>query len=264
MMREGKPEGFFYLDHRTVDSKCCIITDAHVTPGNVHDSVPYLDRLDRQRERFDFEVKEVGLDAGYFTAAICKGLCDRDIYGAMPYLRPGGKKGMLKKNDFVYDEYNDCYLCPQNQILSYATTSRDGYRHYKSKREICANCPLLKQCTQSKKGLKSITRHVWEDHKEEVIEHRYEDRGKRLYRRRKETVERSFADAKQLHGHRYARFRGIDNVQEQCLLAATAQNIKRMALSLFHPVFSKISSLKTAYLAIFIPHTRLTPKVAML
>ncbi|KGW49411.1 transposase, IS4 family domain protein [Burkholderia pseudomallei MSHR684] len=28
---------------------------------------PYLDRLDRQRERFEFKVEAVGLDAGYFT-----------------------------------------------------------------------------------------------------------------------------------------------------------------------------------------------------
>ena len=42
-------------------------------------------------------------------------------------------------------------------------------------------------------------------------------------------VERSFADAKQLHGHRYARMRGRANVQEQSLLAAVAQNIKKIA-----------------------------------
>ncbi|MDQ0497335.1 hypothetical protein QOZ95_005576 [Paenibacillus brasilensis] len=41
MIRDGKPEGFFYLDHRTVDMKYNLITDVHVTPGNVHDSVPY-------------------------------------------------------------------------------------------------------------------------------------------------------------------------------------------------------------------------------
>ncbi|MHA6884352.1 transposase, partial [Ralstonia pseudosolanacearum] len=49
---------------------------------------------------------------------------------------------------------------------------------------------------------------------------------------RKETVERSFADAKQLHGHRYARMRGLRRVAEQCLLAAAAQNIKKIALLL--------------------------------
>ncbi|EMF7363584.1 transposase, partial [Vibrio vulnificus] len=54
--------------------------------------------------------------------------------------------------------------------------------------------------------------------------------GKKTYRRRSETVERSFADAKQHHGHRYARFRGLANVQMQCWLAAAAQNIKKIAL----------------------------------
>ncbi|AEP92521.1 putative transposase [Bacillus subtilis subsp. subtilis str. RO-NN-1] len=31
MDRENKPEGFFYLDHRTTDMKHNIITDAFVT-----------------------------------------------------------------------------------------------------------------------------------------------------------------------------------------------------------------------------------------
>ncbi|SCC68330.1 transposase, partial [Kosakonia oryziphila] len=60
----------------------------------------------------------------------------------------------------------------------------------------------------------------------------------KVYARRKETVERSFADAKQHHGHRYARFRGLMKVQMQCLLAATAQNMKKMALlALFYLFF---------------------------
>ena len=56
--------------------------------------------------------------------------------------------------------------------------------------------------------------------------------GKEIYTRRKETVERSFADAKQLHGHRYARMRGLRKVQEQSLLCAWAANIKKIALAL--------------------------------
>ncbi|AJD51640.1 transposase IS4 family protein [Thalassospira xiamenensis M-5 = DSM 17429] len=46
MVRDGKPKGFFYLDHRTVDGKLGIITDSYATPANLHDSIPYLDRLD--------------------------------------------------------------------------------------------------------------------------------------------------------------------------------------------------------------------------
>lgn len=42
MVREGKPKGFFYLDHRTVDGRCAIITDSFATPANVNDSIVYL------------------------------------------------------------------------------------------------------------------------------------------------------------------------------------------------------------------------------
>ena len=230
MFRDGKPKGFFYLDHRTVDGKFNIITDTFVTPGNVHDSIPYLDRLDRQCDRFGFDIQSVGIDAGYFTNPICKGLEDRGIYGVMPYVRPGGKKGMMKKRQFVYDEYYDCYLCPENQVLKYTTTNRDGYREYKSNPKVCRDCTLLNQCTTSRNHIKVITRHVWEKYKEAVDEHRYEEYGKKIYKRRKETVERSFADSKQLHGHRYAKMRGIKKVTEQCLLAAISQNIKKIAL----------------------------------
>lgn len=57
-----------------------------------------------------------------------------------------------------------------------------------------------------------------------------DEMGQKVYAQRKETVERSFADAKQHYGHRYARFRGQMKVQMQCLLAATAQNMRKMAL----------------------------------
>jgi len=230
MVRDGKPKGFFYLDHRTVDGRHGLITDSHVTPGNVHDSLPYLSRLDRQRERFGFEVSEVGLDAGYFTAPICHGLVKRNIYGVIGYSRPTHREGYLRKSDFVYDEHYDCYLCPRDQVIKYRTTTREGYREYGSDSKICCDCELRGQCTQSRNMVKIITRHIWQDSKEAINDHRYEIRGKAIYGRRKETVERSFADGKQLHGHRYARFRGILKVKAQCLLSAACQNMKKIAL----------------------------------
>jgi hypothetical protein len=93
MVREGKPKGFFYLDHRTADGSNNIITDSYAAPANVHDSRPYLSRLDRQRERFHLDVEAVGLDAGYMSAAICKGPEGRDIYGVIGYRRLNLKPG---------------------------------------------------------------------------------------------------------------------------------------------------------------------------
>lgn len=229
MVRDHKPKGFFYLDHRTVDSRCNIITDVHVTAGNVHDAVPYLARLDRQQRRFGFHLQTVGVDAGYFTSAVCKGLEDRNVYGVMGYRRPTHKQGYFYKREYQYDSDQDTYTCPQGELLIYKTTSREGYRHYQSNPEICIKCPVRERCTRNKQCVKTVTRHVWEDSKERINQHRLTPEGKAIYARRKETVERSFADAKQLHGYRYARFRGKSKVQAQCLLAAAVQNMKKIA-----------------------------------
>ena len=232
LTREGKPQGFYYLDHRTVDGKHAIITDSFVTPGNVHDSRPYLGRLDRQCRRFKLKPLVVGLDAGYQTAAICQGLEARDLHAVIGYRRPSHRKGTLYKRQFTYDAQTDSYRCPANQLLSYRTTDRQGYRHYASDPTICRDCALRPQCTSSRNHTKVVTRHVWAESVDRIDAHRLTPAGKRYYARRKETVERSFADAKQLHGHRYARFRGLSRVQAQCLLAAACQNMKKIALLL--------------------------------
>jgi len=252
MVREGKPKGFFYLDHRTVDGSHNIITDSHATPATVHDSRPYLSRLDRQRERFGFEVEAVGLDAGYMTAAICKGLEDRGLYGVIGYRRLNHKQGYFYKREYVYDRQADVYICPAEQRISYSTTNRIGYREYKSDPSVCKRCPLLMQCTRSANHTKVLTRHVWQDSKECIDRHRYTETGKKIYARRKETVERSFADAKQLHGHRYARLRGLHKVREQCLLAAACQNMKKIA---------QIKARK-AFLSLFRRLTRLSGRIS--
>jgi hypothetical protein len=66
-------------------------------------------------------------------------------------------------------------------VLTYATTDRNGYRHYKSDPAICRTCPLLASCT-------TITRHVWRDARERTDANRLTSWGKAIYKRRKETV----------------------------------------------------------------------------
>ncbi len=233
MVRDGKPKGFFYLDHRTVDGRLGIITDTFATPANVHDSIVYLSRLDHQRERFGFEVGAVGLDAGYATAGIARGLEERAILGVTGYRNPTPPRpGMMRRSKFTFEHEVDGYRCPQGQLFTYATTDRNGYRHYRSDPAICRACPLLASCTSNAKAQRTITRHVWAEARERMDAHRLTPWGKAIYKRRKETVERSFADAKQLHGHRYARFRSLIRVSSQCLIAAAAQNIKKIAIAL--------------------------------
>ncbi len=84
-------------------------------------------------------------------------------------------------------------------------------------------------CLSEKQERKSLRRHVWEDYKDKAYAFTHTEKGKKIYARRKETVERSFADSKELHGLRYCRFRGLSRVAEQCLLTAAVQNMKKIA-----------------------------------
>ncbi|EJV1665276.1 IS1182 family transposase [Morganella morganii] len=248
MHRDNKPKGFFYLDHRTVDGKHGIIMDTHVTAGNVHDSQPYIGRLQRQIERFNLNPIAAGVDAGYFTAPVCHLAKEMSIALVPGYRRPNKGQNAYQKKHFYYDAQRDVYVCPAEALLTYSTTDRNGYKHYKSNMAQCQLCEHRQSCTQNKKGQKTITRHVWEEAKEWSNTLRLSKWGKKIYARRKETVERSFADAKQHHGHRYARFRGLNKVQMQCLLAAVAQNMKKMALlALLFYFFKLIQSQLKAY-----------------
>ena len=230
--RDNKEKGFMYLDHRTVDSKCNIIVDCYITKGNVHDSVPYISRLEYIKRKYGFEIKEVGIDSGYDTIDIKKYLHDNNIYGVIGYRRYGKAETTVRKNRFKYIKESDCYVCPETgAILEYTERiDRNGYKYYASK-ENCENCPQKKGCC-NKKEYRTITRHICEELNEEMRERRVSERGKELYKQRKEKIERSFADSKQNHGYRYAMYKGIEKNQNYTWLICAAQNMKNIAQKL--------------------------------
>lgn len=234
MKRKGKPEGFYYLDHRTVDHKCNIITDVHVTPGNVNDSTVYTERLQRQIDVFGFydTLEAVALDSGYMTPHICKKTSEMGIFSVIATRNAPKAEGTIPKEQFAYDPQQDAYICPNGIKLTYNTTNRSGYKEYMSNPVLCSQCPLLKSCTSSKNGRRKIQRHVWEEFRERVERNYHSSSGQLLYKLRCKTIERSFADAKVLHGLRISRLRGREKVQEQALMTAIVQNIKKIARNL--------------------------------
>lgn len=148
----------------------------------------------------------------------------------MPYKRPVTPEGYFRKYEYVYDEYYDCYLCPNNQVLRYSTTNREGYREYKSNPQICLSCPVRMQCTQSKNHIKVVTHHVWQEYVDIVEDIRHTDWGREMYRKRSETIERVFADAKERHGMRFTRYRGLRKVQHYLTLLFACMNLKKLAM----------------------------------
>jgi transposase/transcription elongation factor Elf1 len=219
---------FAYTAHVACDKHNFILA-ATVTPGNVHDSQVFTDVYQAVKKRHP-EVEAIVVDAGYKTPAICKEIIDDGKMPVMPYKRPATKKDYFKKWNYVYDEYYNCYLCPQNEVLKYTTTNRDGYREYKSDPSICKNCPQRMQCTQSKNHTKVILRHIWEDYLETAEDIRHTPEGKALYTQRGQTIERVFADAKEKHGMRYTFLRGRKRVEDSLILLFACMNLKKLAM----------------------------------
>ena len=91
-----------------------------------------------------------------------------------------------------------------------------------------------------------VTRHVWQDDLEQADTFTKTLNGKRIYAWRKQTIERSFAEAKELHGLRYARMLGIRNMYEQSFLTAAVQNMKRIVKAIFSCFISMLYA-KTSY-----------------
>lgn len=213
--RDNKEKGFMYLDHRTVDDKCNIIVDCYVTKGNVHDSGPFIERAEYIKETFGFDIKKYAVDSGYLTLDIKKYFIDNDIFGVFGYRRFGTKESRKEKNKYEYVKDLDIYYeMETGEVLEYGgLIDKLGYKKY-----------------QNNDKSKLVRRHIHEEWNELFKINRLSKEGKELYQKRKEHVERSFADSKQNHGYRYAMYKGIKKNQNYTWLICAAQNMKNIAI----------------------------------
>ena len=214
---------------QTACDKNGYVMDVTVNPGNVHDSVAFDELYDRLVDK-NPEIKAIVADAGYKTPWISKKVLDDNRIPVFPYKRPMGKKDFFKPYEYVYDKFYDCVICPENQILHYSTTNREGYKEFKSKRYICKKCPSRNKCTENSKYEKTVTMHIWSDYLETVEDIRYTPEYKEMYERRKETIERVFADAKEKHAMRYTPYRGLSQVTNWVRLKFATMNLKKFAI----------------------------------
>ena len=224
--RKGEHKNVFAYAVQTACDKNGWILGYSVHPGNHHDSRTFKALYDKIK---DIGIETLIADAGYKTPAIVKLLIDDGINPLLPYKRPMTKKGFLRKYEYVYDEYYDCYICPNNQVVAYSTTNRNGYREYKSCGTVCAGCPYLSQCTESKDHVKLVTRHIWESYLERCEDIRQTLGMKELYSLRKETIERIFGTAKENHGFRYTQMFGKARMEMKVGLTFACMNLKKLA-----------------------------------
>ena len=213
---------FAYTAHVACD-KSNFVLAYDVSPGNVHDSVMFDGLYQEIVYQFP-QIEMVALDSGYKTPWIMKQIFDSWRLPSTPYKRPMTRQGFFKKYEFIYGEYYDCVLCPNNQVLKHSTTNRDGYREYKSNPSMCNICPHRAKCTESKNCQKTVALHLWQKYMDRAEDVRHSPQGKAIYTKRGQTIERVFADAKEKHGLRYTQFRGQNKVRMQVALTFACMN----------------------------------------
>lgn len=227
LFHKGEHKQVFAYTAQTACDKNGWILGYTIHPGNDHDSRTFIDIFNKINSKFN--IKTFVADSAYKTPPIAKKLIDQGIKPIFPYKRPYTKKGFFRKYEYVYDEYYDCYICPNNQILKYTTTNRDGYREYKSDNKICSTCPHIKKCTHSKNKVKVVSRHLWEDYIEKCEDIRHTRGSKEIYEKRKETIERIFGTAKEHHGLRYTQNVGKQKMAMKVGLTFACLNLKKLA-----------------------------------
>ena len=238
MFHKGEHKKCFAYEAHTVCDSNGYILDTLVTAGNVHDSKAFDELYERVTERYP-EIEAVAMDSAYKTPWICKRVIDDTRIPVTPYVRPKTKEYGHEWWKYVYDEYYDCVISPEYQVLHYATTNRNGYREYKSRSYVCEKCPTRGMCTQNAKSEKTITQHIWNEYIELAEDYRHTPEYKAIYEQRKETIERCFADAKEKYAMRYTPYRGLSQVSKWVKLKFTAMNLKKLAIRQWNELLSR-------------------------
>jgi transposase len=217
-----------YHDHYVIDGgKARIILQALVTPADVADNLAMLDLLHRVRFRWQLQPKRAIADAKYGTIENIVALETADIqaYLAMPDF--GDRGGYYGAARFRYDPERDLYICPQDQELPFwRDKPTEQVRVYRADGATCLRCPVWRQCTETSGG-RTIQRSFFSEFIERVKGYHATEDYKKAMRKRQVWVEPLFGEAKDWHGLRRFRLRGLWKVNCEALLTAAGQNLKR-------------------------------------
>lgn len=225
----GGGAGLGYHDHDVVDGgKARIVLTTLVTPAEVQDNQPALDLLWRTRSRWNIRPRQVTGDSKYGTTGNVVAIGDQRIHAFVPLPEAGRRPGLFADTDFVYNAHDGTYRCPGNESLRFVSRcDRTHRRVYEAPPAACRACALRAQCTTSRRG-RRVGRGFDEDYLDRVRGYQATEPFAKAMRKRKVWVEPLFAEAKEWHGLRRFRLRGLVKVNGEALLVAAGQNLKRL------------------------------------
>jgi transposase len=185
-------------------------------------------------------LRQLLADAGYATGANLRLLEGEDIELIAPWqendwTEAKKKNKQIPKKDFVWDEGQRQYLCPEGHALKYVRTQTkhrgevvEKHQMYQCVGGHCAHCPRRSACTTAAGG-RIVMRNEYEEEMQRHQARMQTAEARQLYQKRKEQIERRVADSKEHRQLRKLSMRGQEGARLQVGLTVLANNMVVLA-----------------------------------
>jgi transposase len=235
----GGPAFYAYSTNYLVDTDAGIIMDVEATPAHrtleVQSTKTMIERVE---ERLALKTKKLIGDTAYGTAEFLAWMVnEKSIEPHVPIWEKGERSdGTFSRSDFDFDQAADHYTCPNGkQLMRYRRPlkkprtgiTKDNAIIYRASQLDCRGCPLKAHCCPNTL-FRKVRRSIHEAARDVARAVRKTPTYRKSRRQRKQ-VEMLFAHMKRILKMDRLRLRGLSGAQDEFLLTATAQNLRRMA-----------------------------------
>lgn len=235
----GGPAFYAYSTNYLIDVKAGVIVDVEATPAHRSDEVEATRTMvNRVEQRFDLSPTRLIGDTAYGSAEMLGWMVDeKQIEPHVPvWDKTERSDGTFSRSDFEWRSEDNEYRCPADKALRSdrrkfmvprsGVTKADTIIYRASARD-CVSCPLKTRCCPNT-PIRKIARQLNESARDVARQIAKTEAYARSRRHRKK-VEMLFAHLKRILKLDRLRLRGLKGARDEFLLAATAQNLRRMA-----------------------------------
>jgi transposase len=232
------PAFFAYANNYLIDVKFGVIVDVEASRAIRQAEVGAArTMIERTGERFGLKPERLAADTAYGAAPMLNWLVEeKNIAPHIPVFdRSKRVDGTFSRSDFRYDPTNDVYHCPAGKTLTTTGTLVNGGTTllYLARKHDCDGCKLRAQCCP-----KVPFRKIPRDQHEAARDIARSFAGTEAFeqsRRERKKIEMRFAHLKRILRLGRLRLRGPRGAQDEFVLAAIAQNLRRLAALVTRP-----------------------------
>jgi transposase len=230
---------FAYATNYLIDLDHAVIVDVEAsTAVRQAEVTAACTMIERVQDRFGLWPARLAADTAYGSAQTLNWLVhERGIEPHIPVIDKSIREdGTFSRGDFAYDHGGDLYRCPGGRELrQYRRAFRadhpdappDETYRYRASKADCDACALKPRCCPNTPARK-VTRSIYEGARDYARDIAKTDAFVTSRRERKK-VEMLFAHLKRILKLDRLRLRGPCGARDEFLLAATAQNLRKLA-----------------------------------